>query len=268
LENQCWKDSHNSILFADGSKAELPIATCEIQGYVYDAKRRCARLAAEFWNDPALADRLENEAAELRRRFHDDFWVEDRACYALALDGRKRKVDSRTSNIGHLLWSRIVDEQTAAELAARLMGEDLFSGWGIRTMAVGDGGYNPVEYHNGTVWPHDTSLIAYGLARYGYRREAATLAVAIVEAAAHFSYRLPEVFAGYARAATEFPVQYPTASSPQAWASGAPLLMLRAVLGLEPAGDRLSASPHLPERVGQLALHGVPGRWNRAHAVA
>jgi glycogen debranching enzyme len=268
LENQCWKDSDNSILFRDGSKAEAPIATCEIQGYVYDAKRRCARLAAEFWNDPALADRLEREADGLRSRFHEDFWLEDRACYALALDGRKRKVDSRTSNMGHLLWSGIVSEEPAAEVVTHLMGEDMFSGWGIRTMAVGDLGYNPVEYHNGTVWPHDTSLIAQGLARYGYREEAAGLMVAIVEAAAHFHHRLPEVFAGYPRELTDFPVQYPTASSPQAWASGAPLLMLRAVLGLEPAGERLTVDPLLPDSVERLALHGVAGRWTRADAVA
>ena len=268
LENQCWKDSHNSILFRDGRKAEGPIATCEIQGYVYDAKRRSSRLAAEFWNDAALADRLGAESAELRRRFHADFWLDERACYALALDGDKRKVDSRTSNMGQLLWSGIVDEEAAAVLATQLMDEDMFSGWGIRTMAVGDLGYNPVEYHNGTVWPHDTSLIAHGLARYGYREEAARLTVALVEAAAHFSHRLPEVFAGYARAVTDFPVQYPTASSPQAWASGAPLLMLRAVLGLEPAGDRLSVHPVLPEQISRLALRGVPGRWSRAEAVA
>jgi glycogen debranching enzyme len=170
--------------------------------------------------------------------------------------------------MGHLLWSGIVGEEPAAEVVTHLMGEDMFSGWGIRTMAVGDLGYNPVEYHNGTVWPHDTSLIAQGLARYGYREEAAGLMVAIVEAATHFHDRLPEVFAGYPRELTDFPVQYPTASSPQAWASGAPLLMLRAVLGLEPAGERLTVDPLLPDSIERLALHGVAGRWTRADAVA
>jgi glycogen debranching enzyme len=267
LVNQCWKDSNNSILFHDGSKAEGPIATCEIQGYVYDAKRRGARLAEQFWNDPALADRLGRESADLRRRFHEDFWLRDRGCFALALDRDKRPVDSCTSNMGHLLWSGIVDEGPAAQVAARLMGENMFSGWGIRTMAVGDLGYNPVEYHNGTVWPHDTSLVAHGLARYGYRDDAGKLALAMVEAASHFAYRLPEVFAGYSRETTDFPVQYPTASSPQAWASGAPLLMLRVVLGLEPDGDRLSVDPALPLGIGQLALHGVRGRWSRAEAI-
>jgi glycogen debranching enzyme len=263
LENQCWKDSNNSILFHDGKKAHGPIATCEIQGYVYDAKRRCARLAAQFWDDPALAERLERETANLRQRFHEDFFLDDRGCYALALDGEKRKVDSSTSNMGHLLWSGIANEGPAAQVAAHLMGENMFSGWGVRTMAVGDLGYNPVEYHNGTVWPHDTSLVAHGLARYGYRDDAARLTLATVEAASHFAYRLPEVFAGYARAVTGFPVQYPTASSPQAWASGAPLLMLRVVLGLEPAGDQLAAEPVLPEGIGQVELHGVRGRWTR-----
>jgi glycogen debranching enzyme len=264
LENQCWKDSHNSMLFADGSKAAPPIATCEIQGYVYDAKRRCSRLARDIWGDKALAERLEREAAELRRRFHEDFWIEDGGYYALALDGEKRKVDSLSSNIGHLLWSGIVDAEPAEEVAAKLMGGRLFSGWGVRTMAVGDGGYNPIEYHNGTVWPHDCSLIAHGLGRYGYRAEAARIAVALVEAGERFDYRLPEVFTGYPRAVTDFPVQYPTASRPQAWATGAPLLLIRTLLGLEPEGDQLVMDPWLPDRIGRLGLRGVPGRSDRA----
>ena len=251
LENQCWKDSHNSILFADGSNSSLPRATCEIQGYVYDAKVRAARLAREVWDDPALADRLEREAAELKRRFNEDFWIADREYYALALDGEKRQVDSLTSNIGHLLWSGIVDDDKADAVARHLMSERLFSGWGVRTMAVGDGGYNPIGYHNGTVWPHDNSLIAHGLYRYGYRAEAARIAYAILEAAAYFHHRLPEVFAGYPRESTYFPVEYPTACSPQAWASGTPLLFVRTLLGLEPGFEQ---SPHLPEGIGRIEL--------------
>jgi glycogen debranching enzyme len=268
LANQCWKDSHNSILFADGRQAEPPIAVCEIQGYAYDAKRRCARLAANIWNDRELAERLDREAGELRRRFHEDFWLEDRGCYALALDRDKRRVDSRTSNIGHLLWSGMVEEDAAEQVAQHLMSDAMFSGWGIRTMAMGECGYNPVEYHNGTVWPHDTSLIAQGLARYGYRHEAARLAFAVIEAASHFAHRLPEVFAGYPRTLTEFPVQYPTASSPQAWASGAPLLLIRAVLGLEPDGDLLAEEAVLPESVERLELHGVAYRAVRSSSAA
>ncbi len=267
LENQCWKDSSNSILFADGSPASLPRATCEIQGCVHDAKTRCARLAREFWQDAALADRLEREAGELKERFSRDFWLPEREFFALALDGDKRRVDSLTSNIGHLLWSGIVDEDRAHALVRHLMEPALNSGWGIRTMADSEGGYNPIEYHNGTVWPHDNSLIAAGLARYGYRGEAAQIALAILEAATHFQYRLPEVFAGYPRELTGFPVEYPTASSPQAWAAGTPLLLLRVLLGLQPDGDELRVDPVLPAPIGTLALRGVPGRWARCDAV-
>jgi glycogen debranching enzyme len=263
LENQCWKDSWDSIRFADGTIARGPIATCEIQGYVYDAKRRVARLARDFWSDEELAQRLEREAAELKRRFDEDFWLEDRECYALALDGEKRRVDSITSNIGHLLWSGIVPEERAPEIARHLLGPALFSGWGIRTMAEGEGGYNPIRYHNGTVWPHDNSLIAHGLARYGFRDAAARVALATLEAATHFRYRLPEVFAGYRRGRTGFPVEYPTASSPQAWATGAPLLLLRVLLGLEPDGDELRSDPHLPHGIEYIDLEGIPGRWGR-----
>jgi glycogen debranching enzyme len=263
LENQCWKDSWDSIRFADGSIAKGPIATCEIQGYVYDAKVRTARLAREVWGDSELADRLEREANDLKRRFNDDFWIEGRGFYALALDGQKKPVDSLTSNVGHLLWSGIVPEERAEQLAKHLVGYPLFSGWGVRTMAEGEGGYNPIRYHNGTVWPHDNSLIAQGLARYGFREEAAKISLATLEAATFFRYRLPEVFAGYRRGRTSFPVEYPTASSPQAWATGTPLLLLRVLLGLEPEGDELRCDPHVPEQIGRLELSSVPGRWGR-----
>jgi glycogen debranching enzyme len=144
----------------------------------------------------------------------------------------------------------------------------MFSGWGIRTMAAGEGGYNPIEYHNGTVWPHDTSLIAAGLARHGYREEAARLTVAMIEAATYFHHRLPEVFAGYPRELTRFPVEYPTASSPQAWATGTPLLLIRCLLGLEPRGDTLEVAPWLPAEIERLSLRGMPGRWGRVDAEA
>jgi glycogen debranching enzyme len=143
------------------------------------------------------------------------------------------------------------------------MGQGFFSGWGIRTMAEGEGGYNPIEYHNGTVWPHDNSIIAAGLARYGFRKEAAQVAVAILEAATYFRYRLPEVFAGYPRRLTSFPVEYPTACSPQAWASAAPLLFIRVLLGLEPVDDGVACDPVLPEGIGRLALRGVSCRAGR-----
>jgi len=267
LENQCWKDSWNSILFADGTLAPLPRATCEIQGYVYDAKHRCARLAQDFWGDPRTAERLTSEAADLKRRFNTDFWIPERGFFALALDGKKRKVDSLTSNIGHLLWSGIVDEDKARACVDHLLGDRLFSGWGVRTMAEGEGGYNPIGYHVGTVWPFDSSFIAWGLRRYGYRKEAARVAMGILEAAEYFDGRLPEAFAGYARAETRFPVEYPTACSPQAWSTGAPLLFLRTLLGLEPIGDNLLVDPAVPTTLEQLELLDIPGRWGRADAI-
>jgi len=261
LENMCWKDSSNSILFSDGTNSKLPRATCEIQGYVYDAKRRCARLARDVWNDSELAERLEREAMALKERFNRDFWIPDRECFALALDGDRRQVDSRTSNIGHLLWSGIVDDDKAESVVGHLMGDRMFSGWGIRTMADDEGGYNPIEYHNGTIWPHDNAFIAAGLRRYGYTQEAARIAYAILETATYFNSRLPEVFAGYARSLTMFPLEYPTASSPQAWSAGTPLLLLRVLLGLEPNGERLTSDPALPEQLTVLTLRRLRGRW-------
>jgi glycogen debranching enzyme len=270
LDNQCWKDSWNSILFHDGTLAPTPRATCEIQGYAYDAKVRCARLAREIWKDEALAAKLEKQAAELKRRFNEDFWIPDRQFFALALDGHKRKVDSLCSNIGHLLWSGIVDEDKAVFLKDHLMSPKMFSGWGIRTMAEGEAGYNPIEYHNGTVWPHDCSIIAAGLARYGFRKEAADIIAGIFEASISFNYRLPEVFAGYARKQTRYPVEYTTACSPQAWAAGSPMLALRTLLGLEPKGDVLTSAtdPILPSWFGVLSIEGMPGRWGKANVSA
>jgi glycogen debranching enzyme len=258
LVNQCWKDSWNSILFRDGTVAKGPIATCEIQGYAYDARVRMARLAREVWNDPALAEELEREAAALRERFNRDFWIEARGHYALALDGEKRPVDAMTSNVGHLLWSGIVPTDRAAQLTRRLMSPEMFTGWGIRTMSERDAGYNPIEYHDGTVWPHDTSLVAEGMRRYGHRKEASHLALMLVQAAAAFDYRLPEVFAGFAREETGAPVEYPTASRPQAWAAGAPLMALRTALGLDATDGELTVDPHLTEGWGEVQLLNIP----------
>jgi glycogen debranching enzyme len=217
-----------------------------------------------------LAVKLEEQAAELKRRFNQDFWISDRQFFALALDGTKEKVDSLCSNIGHLLWSGIVDDDKALSLRDHLMGPKMFSGWGIRTMAEGEGGYNPIEYHNGTVWPHDCSIIAAGLARYGFRKDAADVIAGIFESSLAFQYRLPEVFAGYERVKTRFPVQYPTACLPQAWAAGAPMLGIRTLLGLEPKGDVLTSAstPVLPKWMGTLSVEGIPGRWGRTNVVA
>ena len=260
LENQCWKDSWNSIVHPDGTLATGPPAVCEIQGYAYDARRRSARLARECWDDPALAERLDADADALQARFNRDFWLSDGGFYALALDGAKRPVPTLSSNVGHLLWSGIVPTQRAGRLVAHLMGDRFFTGWGVRTLADGQLAYNPVEYHNGAVWPHDTGLIAAGLARYGYRQEASRLAVATLQAARYFDDRLPEVFVGYQRQVTRMPVAYPTACAPQAWATGTPLLLLRVLLGLEPTPDGLLSAPHLTGPINVLALHGLPGR--------
>jgi glycogen debranching enzyme len=268
LDNQCWKDSWNSIVHPDGRIATLPRACCEIQGYAYDARVRMARLAREVWSDPDLADRLDRDAERLKAQFDRDFWLPDLGFYALALDGDKKPVPTLSSNIGHLLWSGIVADDRVEAVVGQLASDRMFSGWGIRTLAAGQPAYNPIEYHNGTVWPHDTSLIAAGLARYGRRQDANRLAVALLEAASHFSYRLPEAFAGYPRTETVVPVEYPTACSPQAWASAAPLLLLRVMLGLEPTANGLMVRPHLPAEANRLVVRGLPGRWGGADAVA
>jgi glycogen debranching enzyme len=258
LQNHGWKDSADSTLFRDGTRAEGPIVPCEVQGYVYDALLRTAELAERVWGDGSLAVRLRAEAGDLGRRFDRDFWMEDRGYYALALDGAGRRVDSVTSNAGHLLWSGIVPAGKARLVAERLVGEELFCGWGIRTMAAGEGGYDPVSYHNGSVWPHDNALIACGLRRYGFREEASRVAAALFDAAPRFEGRLPEVFAGYSRDEVREPVELPRACSPQAWAAGTVPLLVRAMLGVEPGAGRLFTNPVLPGDVRDLRLEGVP----------
>ena len=267
LANQCWKDSWNSILFKDGTVAKGPIATCEIQGYAYDARVRMARLAREVWDDPQLAARLDRDAATLRQRFNRDYWIEARGQYALALDGEKRQVDAMTSNVGHLLWSGIVPEDRAATMAQRLMSPEMFTGWGIRTMSANDAGYNPIEYHDGTVWPHDTAFVAEGMRRYGHREQASHLALMLIQAAGAFEYRLPEVFAGFSREETGAPVEYPTASRPQAWAAGAPLLALRTALGLDVVNGILRVEPHLSQGWGHVRLDRIAVGAKEAAAV-
>ncbi|MEU5906466.1 glycogen debranching N-terminal domain-containing protein [Micromonospora sp. NPDC047527] len=267
LQNQCWKDSWDAISYADGQLPGFPLATCELQGYAYDAKIRAARLARTFWNDPAYADRLEQEAAALKQRFNHDFWITERGYYALALDADGRQVDALTSNIGHLLWSGIVDESRAGKVVEHLLGPQLFSGWGVRTLAEDQGRYNPIGYHVGTVWPFDNSIIAWGLWRYGYRKEAGLICDAMLAASRYFGGRLPEAFAGYARDLTDYPVEYPTACSPQAWSTGTPLLLLRVMLGLEPQGEHLIIDPAVPPGMGRIELLDIPGRWGRVDAL-
>ncbi|WCN81092.1 amylo-alpha-1,6-glucosidase [Micromonospora sp. LH3U1] len=267
LQNQCWKDSWDAISYADGEMPGFPRATCELQGYAYDAKIRAARLARTFWNDPEYADRLEREAADLKRRFDRDFWIADRGYYALALDADGRQVDALTSNIGHLLWSGIVDESRAGKVVEHLLGPRLFSGWGVRTLAENEGRYNPIGYHVGTVWPFDNSIIAWGLWRYGFRDEAGLICDTMLAASRYFGGQLPEAFAGYARDLTDYPVEYPTACSPQAWSTGTPLLLLRVMLGLEPQGEHLIIDPAVPPGMGRVELLDIPGRWGMVDAL-
>src|SRR5262245_16707646 len=262
LENQSWKDSWDSQRFSDGRLATGPIAPCEVQGYVYDAKLRTAELASEVWRDHDLANRLELEAEELRARFDEAFWVPHRGgYYALALDGEKQRVDSLCSNIGHLLWSGIVPPGRVEALVDRLMGEHLWSGWGIRTMSTADAAYNPLSYHNGTVWPHDNSLCAAGLARHARWPELHRLVSAMLYAAGNFGNQLPEVFAGFSRAETPFPVAYPTAARPQAWAAGTPVLLLQLLLGIQPDRRRqvlkTVAPLEMPSWTGSIRLLGL-----------
>jgi len=262
LANQSWKDSGDSQRFQDGSFAEAPIAAVEVQGYVYDAKRGLAEVAREVWREQELADRLEREAEELRARFDEAFWVAERGgFYALALDGKKRQVDSRSSNMGHLLWSGIVPPERVPKVVDQLLSEELWSGWGIRTMASDAEAFNPISYHNGTVWPHDTALAAWGLARHGYTAEARRVGRALIEAAGHFDWSLPEVFAGYARDETPFPIAYPTAARPQAWAAGTPILLVRVLLGIEPDRERQrlvsTVTDELPSWLDGLRIEGV-----------
>ncbi|MBF9130811.1 amylo-alpha-1,6-glucosidase [Plantactinospora sp. S1510] len=266
LDNQGWKDSPDAISYADGRLPGNPRATCELQGYAYDARMRAARLARTFWNDPAYADRLQQQAADLRARFNRDFWIDDGEFYALALDAEGGQVDALASNMGHLLWSGIVDESRAGAVAAHLLGDRLFSGWGVRTLSRDHSRYNPIGYHTGAIWPFDNSIIALGLRRYGFDEHAARLATTMIEVSGYFGGRLPEAFAGYDRARTRYPVQYPRACSPHCSSAGTPLMLLRSLLGLRPHHGHLTIDPAIPEELGRIELIDIPGRWGRTDA--
>jgi glycogen debranching enzyme len=274
LYNQGWKDSGDAIRDRHGREAKLPIALAEVQGYVYDAKLRIAGLA-RVRGDEELARRLEHEAQELRTRFESSFWIADRAYYAMALDGDKAQADAIASNAGQCLWTGIVAPERARAVADRLLAPDMYSGWGIRTYASGQPGYNPLGYHTGSVWPHDVSLIAAGLKRYGFHDEANELVGRVFEAAQHFEeFRLPELFCGFDRDSSTVPVPYPVACSPQAWSAGATFLFLQTMLGFRAHADRQElelARPHLPDwltkvtvtnlRVGDAAVDLLFHRW-------
>lgn len=258
--NQGWKDSHDSMPHADGRLAEPPIALSEVQAYVYLAKVRMADVY-EALGDDARAEWLLAEAHTLRKRFNESFWMEDEKFFAAALDRDKRQVRTVMSNPGHALYCDIVDADKAAALAKRLLAPDMFSGWGIRTMSKSAAAYNPMSYHNGSVWPHDNALIAAGLKRYGFARSTNRVATALFDAAIHADYlRLPELFCGFTRRTPNRPVSYPVACSPQAWAAGAPFLMLQAILGISAMAHQNMLTvnkPHLPAWLNTVEVRNL-----------
>lgn len=264
LVNQGWKDSFDSISFASGKLAEAPIALAEVQGYTYAAYLSRAHFAHED-GDVEVTEYWGNKAATLKRRFNEAFWLPDRGYFAIALDADKRPVDALASNLGHCLWTGIVDADKAASVAAHLLSPEMFSGFGIRTLATSMGAYNPMSYHNGSVWPHDNAIAAAGLMRYGFVAEAQRVAMGLLGAAELLGGRLPELFCGFDRDEFASPVPYPTSCSPQAWASAAPLFLLRTLLRFEPSVplgrvwcDPAVPEPFLPLRVERIHLAGRP----------
>ncbi|MDQ0636194.1 glycogen debranching enzyme [Arthrobacter pascens] len=259
LANQGWKDSWDGINFADGTMPEGPIALCEVQGYVYAAYTARAWMAYDA-GDLALATDFADRAAQLKKRFNEEFWMPDRGYYAVALDGRKRQVDACASNMGHCLVYGLIDEDKAPQVVERLMSPEMFSGWGVRTLASDMGAYNPASYHNGSVWPHDNALIASGLLRYGFIAESQRISTALLEAADYSGGRLPELFCGFSREQFAEPVPYPTACSPQAWAATTPI---RLVTNLMRYDTHVSlggvwVDPVLPESYGNLHISNAP----------
>lgn len=242
LTHTAWKDSDMSVQFADGTEATPPLASAEVQGYVYDALQRGAHLLRTVRDEPARADDLETRAATLREQFNEAFWLPERSYYAAAVTGDGRRVDTYTSNVGQCLWSGIVDPDRADAVVDRLFSEELYSGWGVRSMSTADAGYSPVSYHIGSVWPHDNSLIALGLARYGYADRVEQLSKDVLDAASNFTdNRMPEVFCGFSDETS--PVRYPASCEPQAWGAGTPYALVRALTGVVSPGPD---DPQLP----------------------
>jgi glycogen debranching enzyme len=258
LVNQGWKDSYDGISFADGRLAEAPIALCEVQAYTYAALLARADIANSVGDDPT-ARRCIERARVLKAAFNERFWLPESGWYAVGLDRDKLPIDALTSNVGHCLWAGIVDDDKARSLAEHLLSPRMFTGWGVRTLASDMGAYNPVSYHNGSVWPHDTALVAAGLMRYGYVDQAQRIAVGLLDAADRFGGRLPELFCGFDRDDFATPVPYPTSCSPQAWASAAPVHLLRTLLRFEPnvPSKRVQLSPVVPWRYLPLTLDNL-----------
>lgn len=266
LRNQGWKDSSDGVPFPDGRLPEAPIALVEVQGYVYDAKRRAAELLDRF-GQPGEAEPLRIAAERLRRKIREDFWMEEMGTFALALDRDKRQVSTVASNAGHLLWNGVPTPEQATRLADTVLARDMFSGWGIRTLSSRHPVFNPMSYHNGSIWPHDNALIVLGLARYGMAARALPVVDVLQESAAQIEFhRVPELYCGMRRASGMRPVLYPVSCSPQAWASGALFLMLQAVLGIfpeGPAGVLHIRNPVLPAFLHELTITGLPAGRSR-----
>jgi glycogen debranching enzyme len=264
LINQGWKDSWDGINFADGTLAEAPIALCEVQGYVYAAYLARALLATIRKDDEGAAV-WAAKAEDLKARFNERFWMPEHNCFAIALDRDKRQVDAFASNMGHCLWSGIVDEDKAPYVAEALLSERMFTGWGVRTLASDMGAYNPASYHNGSVWPHDNAIVAAGLMRYGFIEEAQRIAVGLFEAANRYGGRLPELFCGFDQEEYPEPVVYPASCSPQAWAAATPFSLLRTVLRFDPSvpTGEVWVAPVLPPEFGDVHLRNVPFAGSR-----
>jgi glycogen debranching enzyme len=260
LANQGWKDSNDAVFHRDGSLAQGPIAIVEVQGYVFAAKVAAARMASELGDTERAAD-LMRQAETLRQKFEREFWSEDIGCYALALDGDKRRVEVRSSNAAHILFTGIASKERAARIAAQVLSPNFFSGWGIRTIATSEARYNPMSYHNGSIWPHDNSMITAGFAHYGLRDYVQPVFEGLLDAAMQMDqHRLPELFCGFRRRPGRAPILYPVACAPQAWASGAMLHILSAMLGLKiDAASRTITlrSPRLPASVGALSIRDL-----------
>jgi glycogen debranching enzyme len=260
LENQGWKDSGDSVMHVSGALADPPIAICEAQAYIYAAKDQLARIA-ELVGHSSMAAKLKQDAAEMKERFQRDFWLESEDFISMALDGHGKPVGVLSSNPGHCLWTGILDNDKAQLVADRLMSEDLYSGWGIRTLGQSSIAFNPMSYHNGSVWPHDNAIIAEGMRKIGRTADAHKIMKAMYDVARHESeFRLPELFCGFERNEAYRPINYPVSCSPQAWAAGAMFQMLKACINFEPdacSGRLKIVEPHLPDWLGRVTIRGL-----------
>ncbi len=261
LINQGWKDANDSVHHDSGELADPPIALCEVQAYVYDARKQAAMLAP-LMDEPELAAKLESQAEHLKEKFNKAFWDEELGTFVLALDKKKRPCRVKSSNPGHCLWAGIADEKYAGRVADTLMSPVSYNGWGIRTLATDAPMYNPMSYHNGTVWPHDTALCAYGMGRYGYNDKMLTIFNSLLDASVHLDQqRLPELFCGFERRSGVGPTDYPVACSPQAWSVSSVFLLLQGLMGLEIDAPRKRLcfhKPKLPHSMEELHITRIP----------